>query len=263
MRSQCVAKSHSLPFDIAVIVAVLNEAANISQVLQSVTTQAKDPCAISQIVLVDGGSRDNTINLAKQIASRSKVPIKIISSPERGRALQFNWGVRYAVSPKVFLFLHGDTILPKYFDEAVRDTLLKPNTIAGSFSLGFRNSKQRLALAVIAFFANVRSKLLQLPFGDQGLFMFSNNFYKLGGFPPQLFMEDVEMISRLKRLNQGRIRIAPVKVWTDARRWNSVGVWKTSLLNQFILFCYYFRLVKLDKLALWYRQLYTIKEMTR
>ncbi|EME31821.1 glycosyl transferase, group 2 family protein [Galdieria sulphuraria] len=263
-RLQCLANSHSLPVvHISVIVAALNEAANISQVLQSVINEAKDPCAINEVVLVDAGSRDNTVDLAKKMASKSKVPIRIISSPERGRAFQFNWGVRYAASSNVFLFLHGDTILPKHYDETVRDTLLKPNTVAGAFSLGFRNSERKLALTFIAFFANVRSKLFQLPFGDQGLFLFSTKFHKLGGFPRQLFMEDVEIISRLKRLHQGRIRIAPVKVWTDARRWNSVGIWKTTLLNQFLLFCYYFRLVRLDKLALWYHQLYTVDDRLR
>ncbi|GJD10324.1 hypothetical protein Gasu2_45210 [Galdieria sulphuraria] len=141
-RLQCLANSHSLPVvHISVIVAALNEAANISQVLQSVINEAKDPCAINEVVLVDAGSRDNTVDLAKKMASKSKVPIRIISSPERGRAFQFNWGVRYAASSNVFLFLHGDTILPKHYDETVRDTLLKPNTVAGAFSLGFRNSE--------------------------------------------------------------------------------------------------------------------------
>lgn len=135
---------------------------------------------------------------------------------------------------------------------------MKPNTVAGAFSLGFRNSNRKVALSIIAFFANIRSKLFQLPFGDQGLFLSCTNFYKLGGFPRQRFLEDVEIINRLKRLKLGKIRTAPVKVSTDARRWNSVGIWKTTLLNQFIMFCYCFHLVSLDRLALWYRQLYSV-----
>lgn len=105
---------------ITVIITVLNEEANISQVLQSVTAQAKDSSTIKKVVVVDGGSQDNTLKLAKQFSSRSKVPIRIVSSPERGRALQFNWGVKYAVSSGVFLFLHGDTVLPRHFDVAIR-----------------------------------------------------------------------------------------------------------------------------------------------
>jgi rSAM/selenodomain-associated transferase 2 len=249
---------HLSPVHIAVVVTVLNEASNISQVLETVTTQPKDYNAIKQVIVVDGGSKDNTICLAKQLASRSKVPLKVVSSPYKGRAFQFNLGAERAVSCDAFLFLHGDTILPRHYDETIRHTLSKPDTVAGAFSLGFRTSKRKLALQMIAFFANLRSRLFQLPFGDQGLFLLSTTFYKLGGFPRQHFLEDVEIIRRLKRLKQGKIRIAPVKVWTDARRWNSAGVWKTTLLNQFILFCYHFRLVTLDKLALWYHRWYSV-----
>ena len=98
--------------------------------------------------------------------------------------------------------------------------------------------------------ANWRSAGRQLPYGDQGIFLRAKTFHELGGYPELPLMEDYEFIRRARGL--GRIVIAPASVLTSGRRWQRLGVWRTTLLNQFLILAY--RLgVSPRRIADWYR----------
>jgi rSAM/selenodomain-associated transferase 2 len=150
---------------------------------------------------------------------------------------------------ELLLFLHADTILPPGFATWIRKILAQPKVAAGAFS--FRLDASSPALKMIEWVASWRSRFLQMPYGDQGLFVRSSLFREVGGFRDMPIMEDFEFICRLRRW--GRIRTSPIPAITSARRWQEVGLWRTTLLNQAIVLSYWVG-VPPARLARWYRK---------
>lgn len=219
--------------DISIIIPTLNEEsqAHLWQGLAALT---------GEVIIVDGGSTDTTVALARKQGFR----VEICSG---GRGAQLNFGAQLA-SGKVLLFLHADTRLPPDFASAIPACLQQPETIAGAFSLAIDNAG--LGLRFICFCANLRSRLFQLPYGDQAIFLRRNDFLRLGGFPPTAIMEDFLFLQHIK--SQGHIQTLPQKVYTSARRWHKKGILRTTLINQMMIIGYYTG-IPLDKLALLYR----------
>lgn len=220
---------------ISVIIPVLNEAATIQETLSEFP-------AVSgvEVIIVDGGSQDETVTLAQSMG------MKVISAP-LGRASQMNAGAAVATGD-ILLFLHGDTRLPHEFDHWVRQILQEPGTIAGAFELRI-DSEQR-GLRWVERMVNWRSHFLALPYGDQAIFLKAAVFRDLGGFPELPIMEDFEFIRGLRRL--GKIGIIPTPVITSGRRWQRLGVLKTTLINQLIIAGYYLG-ISPNRLVRWYR----------
>ncbi|MGF1541238.1 MAG: TIGR04283 family arsenosugar biosynthesis glycosyltransferase [Pleurocapsa sp.] len=209
---------------ISIIIPVLNEAAIIESTLERLT---ENPHV--EIIVVDGGSSDRTVDLAQQMTG-----VTVIIVANLGRAAQMNAGAAMARG-KYLLFLHVDTRLPVNYSELVRETLIQPEVIAGAFELGI--DSQAKSLRLVEFFVKMRSHLCSLPYGDQAIFLTKKVFVEIGGFPDLPIMEDFELIQRLK--SQGKIAIAPAKIITSPRRWQKLGVWRTTLINQLVIFGYY------------------------
>jgi hypothetical protein len=207
---------------ISIIVPTLNEEENIEACLAS----TECPSAVERIV-VDGGSDDRTAEIARSCGAR------VISRP-RGRGRQMNAGAQVA-SGDLLLFLHADTRLPAHYADKVRATLSLPGIAAGAFE--FRLDDTSTSLRFIERVANWRSRRLQLPYGDQAIFLRSSQFHAAGGFPDTPIMEDYEFIVRLKKY--GRIYTAPYPARTSARRWGKLGTWRATLLNEAVVVAYY------------------------
>ena len=219
---------------ISAIVPVLNEAPRLQRTLAQLQTAQN-----LETIVVDGGSRDGSDAIALNAGAR------VVSAP-RGRAVQMNAGAEVATG-EILLFLHGDTQLPPGFDRLVRQHLVNPQTIAGAFELSIEGDLR--GLKTIASVANWRSRHWQMPYGDQGLFMEAATFQRLGGFPELPLMEDFEFARRLKR--QGRIAIVPAAVSVSGRRWQKLGVWRTTAINQAIALAYLLGFPP-ELLARWY-----------
>jgi len=220
--------------NLSVIIPVLNEAETIAQTLQYLQAPAVE------IILVDGGSSDPTVAIAKESGA------KVILSPEPGRAIQMNTGAQYATADTL-LFLHADTQLPLNYRQLVQETLAKPKTVAGAFLLKING--QNPLLRLIEKGVNARSRFLQMPYGDQGIFLKKETFEKVGGFPILPIMEDFQLIRTLKK--QGKIRLAAASVLTSARRWERLGVIQTTLINQIIIIGYFLGIPP-SQLKQWY-----------
>ncbi|MGB5632698.1 MAG: TIGR04283 family arsenosugar biosynthesis glycosyltransferase [Waterburya sp.] len=210
-------------FIISIIIPVFNEAAIIKQTL----VELKQYSGI-EIIVVDGGSQDNTVAIAQQIAT------KVLTVLGKGRAGQMNAGADIAQGD-LLLFLHADTQLPPGFIKLIIETLKQPKIIAGAFELAIDGSER--SLRWVEILVKIRSHLLSLPYGDQAIFISKQAFFESGGFAEIPIMEDFEFIKRIK--NIGRIAIAPAAVTTSGRRWQKLGVWQTTLINQFIIAGYY------------------------
>lgn len=221
-RSRVLKQSDATTGQISVIIPVLNEADNISKTLSSVGHGDN-----RETIVVDGGSFDNTVSIARTLGA------KIIKSlPPRSR--QMNQGAD-AASGDILLFLHADTRLPENYDRHILSTVNQPGVAAGAFELSI--DSPGLVLRFIERIANWRSRCLKTPYGDQGIFVSSRIFNQLGGFPDIPIMEDFELIRRLRK--KGDIVTLPEPVRTSARRWLNYGILKTTLVNQLIVVSYF------------------------
>jgi rSAM/selenodomain-associated transferase 2 len=220
---------------ISVIIPTYNEAQNIQSTIEQVNR-----CKSSdlEIIVVDGGSQDGTIAIAIQCNA-------VVLQSKPGRAMQMNAGAAIAQG-NILLFLHGDTQVPKAFDRWVEDAL--ESAIAGAFELTIAGKNWQLRL--IEWGITVRSHVLQLPYGDQAIFIKADTFHRFGGFPELPIMEDFVLIQKLKK--RGRIAIVPATVRTSARRWQTQGIWKTTLMNQVMILGFYLG-VRPETLRRWYR----------
>ena len=219
---------------ISVIIPTLNEADYLPQTLGSLRDAEN-----LEVIVVDGGSNDGTTRIAERRGNR------VLRSPP-GRALQMNAGAR-AASGSILLFLHADTCLPPGFDSAVLAALRKPGVVAGAFRL--RIGAPGLSLRILEQAVNIRSRVLRMPYGDQGIFVHKTTFHELGGFPALPVMEDFEFVRRLRR--RGGIRIASLPVITSGRRWQELGPWRTTWINQKVILGYCLG-VSPERLAVWY-----------
>ena len=221
---------------ISSIIPTLNEAQSLTATLKSAQATVD-----VETIVVDGGSSDETAELARTFAAT----LLVVAG---GRAKQLNAGAR-AATGDVLLFLHGDTRLPERFAEHVLNLLATPGTVAGAFKLGIDGTA--IGLRVVEKLANFRSRLFQMPYGDQAIFTRSDLFHSIGGFPDMPIMEDFVFVRRLKK--EGRIALAPVAVTTSSRRWLKVGILKTTLINQVVLLAYFLGSDP-KQLARWYRR---------
>jgi len=207
---------------ISVIITALNEEERIGPCLESARGGSAD-----EIIVVDGGSEDRTVEAARRSGA------KVLSSPP-GRARQLNTGAKEA-SGDILLFLHADTLLPRGYEKPVRETLSQAGTAAGAFE--FQLDATSFSLRMIERVANWRARYLQMPYGDQAIFLSAFLFHAVGGYPDMPIMEDFELIRRLKK--KGRIRIARLPAVTSGRRWLTFGAWRTTLTHWTIVMAYY------------------------
>jgi rSAM/selenodomain-associated transferase 2 len=199
---------------LSIVMPALNEAAVIE-----VALAALQPLRARgvELVLADGGSQDGTPALAGPWVDA------VVAAP-RGRAVQMNSGADRARGP-LLLFLHADTRLPTLAD------LLVQQAVAGGAHWGrfdVRIEGRPWMLRVVAALMNLRSRLTGIATGDQAIFVTREAFERIGGFPLQPLMEDIELSRRLERI--GPPACLRARVCTSGRRWEQRGVWRTIFL---------------------------------
>lgn len=203
--------------------------------------QVQDGAAL-EIIVADGGSADDTC----AIAEARGVQVVVATG---GRGAQLNRGADLAQGD-MLLFLHADTQLPPGFATLVRQTLAQPNVVAGAFELAIDGPGW--GLRWVEWGVKWRSRWLCLPYGDQAIFLSAQRFRQVGGFAPLPIMEDFDLVQRLAR--RGHIAIVPTPVTTSSRRWQRLGVGRTTLVNQGMVIGYWLGL-DINQLARWYRGL--------
>lgn len=170
---------------LSVVIPTLNAAASLPATLTALVEGAPD------IVVADGGSADGTPALARELGCR------VIEAP-RGRGSQLALGAA-AARGDWLLFLHADTVLAPGWPDAVQRFTSDPKNAerAGYFRFALDDSASaaRRLEAVVAW----RSRVLGLPYGDQGLLVAGSFYRALGGFRPLPLMEDVDLVRRIGR----------------------------------------------------------------
>ncbi|MBM4327195.1 MAG: glycosyltransferase [Deltaproteobacteria bacterium] len=203
---------------VSVIIPTLDEEATIGSALLRVVGIPG-----AEVIVADGGSKDRTVELALSLGAR-------VVTSSVGRARQMNAGAGQATGDTL-VFLHADTLLPEGWLDAAQDLLNRPGTTLGAFT--FKLDQKSASFRLIEKLANLRARLMQMPYGDQVLFLRAGLFHRLGGFPDLPVMEDFELVRRAR--GQGKVRIASLPAVTSARRWGSLGVLRLTLVHQLIL----------------------------
>ncbi len=200
---------------LSIIVPCLNEGESIGQALAALAPlRARG----AEVIVVDGGSSDGTVERAAPLADR-------VISAARGRASQMNAGAARARG-EIMLFLHADTLLPESADALVVEGLKRSRRGWGRFDVVISGGNP--LLRVVAWLMNVRSRLTGIATGDQAIFVMRSLFTAAGGYPEIALMEDIALSKRLKRF--GRPLCLRHRLVASGRRWEKHGVVRTILL---------------------------------
>lgn len=203
---------------ISIVIPVLNEAENISNLLLHLTKNASTE-NISEIIIIDGGSNDGTQKAVEKFSKSTDTFIVKLFTSEKGRAKQMNAGARIAKG-NILYFLHADSFPPKDFDSHIISEVEKGN-LAGCFRMKFDSNHWWLKLA---------GWLTQFSWracrgGDQSQFITQSLFNDIDGFDENYYIyEDNILINELYKRKQ----FVVIQQWlvTSARRYHQKGIWK-------------------------------------
>lgn len=195
---------------VTAVVPTWREAAEIGRSLRSLRAGGVD-----EIIVVDGGSDDDTVELARRHADK-------VLERTGGLFAQLNHGAR-AASGDVLMFHYADVQFPVKGHDAIDRALEDERVVGGAFALLFASGSSRYR--VIAGGANLRNRVRLGPFGDQSIFVRAAAFDKVGGFREGRFLEDLQLVERLRR--RGRFRLLDEPVRASVRRWERMGVLRT------------------------------------
>ena len=225
---------------ISIIIPTLNEANFLARTLHNLTRLNPPP---KEIIIVDGGSQDNTLKIARQVG------ITPIVSSQAGRSIQMNLGVKVATGDYL-CFLHADTLVPDDLVTVIEKTLDNPTIACGGFislMTGTLNTRWSFTLnnylktyyAPLLFRPHLFIKGLRILFGDQVMFCRRTDFLDCGGFDRELpILEDANLC--LKLLQYGRIYQVDRIVQSSDRRVAKLGFLKAHALYFYVGFLWGF-----------------------
>ncbi len=178
---------------------------------------------IREVILVDGGSEDQTRRLAEGSGAT------VLTAPEKGRAAQLRHGADQARGDWL-LFLHADTALSRDWAERAKTHLAERPDKAAAFTLAFRSDHPMAK--TVARRANWRARTLGLPYGDQGLLVSRKLYKDVGGYPQTSFMEDVQIV---RAIGKKRLSHLSAEARTDASKYDRDGWRKRSWQNAYLI----------------------------
>lgn len=207
---------------LSIVIPVLNEATRIEECVERAHAQGRSSAQEVEVIVVDGGSSDGTVERARALADRlGPDVIRVIVAPRRGRARQLNAGAREAKGD-VVVFLHVDTDLPH--DAASRIArVVHDGADYGWFTVRIASNDPRLRFASRIW--SLRSRVFVSSTGDQAQFFRRDFFFRAGAYPPFDVCEDLAILRHARRIGRHACIDAPVT--TSARRWEANGVGRT------------------------------------
>ena len=201
---------------ISIIIPTINEANNLPLLLSDISIIQKD----GEIIIVDCGSKDKTIDLANIYGA------KVYKSKKRNRGLQLDLGARNAKG-EWLLFLHADTRLTPDWHTKIKSVLKGDKNYIYYFK--FKVNDKKKIYRVLEILVNFRSRYFKKPYGDQGLIIHRSIYYENNGFRKIPLMEDVDFFRRLK--NKENLKQLNLPIFTSSRKWERTNIFLQALKN--------------------------------
>lgn len=204
-------------WDISVIIPTYNEAKDIGRCIECILDIAPD----IELIVVDGGSLDETVNITRRYSVKTIQDIK-------NRAIQMNKGAERS-RKDILLFLHADCLLE---DNALSEIIksIRDGYIGGCLSQEIDSSK--IIYRFIEFSGNIRARMFKIFYGDQAIFVRKDIFFEIGGFDEVELFDDIIFSKKLR--GKGKTVVLKQKVYTSPRRWERQGIIKTTIINWMI-----------------------------
>jgi len=211
-----------MPAEISLVIPTLNAAGELPDCLDTMM-EGLAAGLIRELIITDGGSQDATGRIADAAGARF-----ILGTASRGGQLQRGCS---AAKGNWLLVLHADTQLEAGWSKVVAQHLRDGGGKPAYFRLRFR-AKGMMPL-LVAGWANLRSRLFGLSYGDQGLLMQRSDYYAVGGYRDQALMEDVALVRQLNGLVE-----LPAHALTCASRYQQQGWLRRGTGNLVLLLRY-------------------------
>ncbi len=200
--------------EISVIIPTFNEELTIGKTLDVLAPLVN----VDEIIIVDGGSTDKTIEIAEKYKQVKK--LKIIKFAEANRGKQLHEGTKHA-SSDIFWFLHADTRPVQGCARQIKAFMRYEEVVGGNFEVVF-DGKSRWARFLTKLYPQLRS--IGLIYGDSAIFARRETYEKIRGYKPLPLFEDVNFYKRLQK--KGRFQHINLPVTTSSRRFeNRSFVW--------------------------------------
>ena len=209
-----------MPAPLSLIVPTLNAQDDLPRLMETAIA-GLGAGVLREMIVADGGSVDDTVAVAEAAGAR-------VVTGARGRGAQIGAGIAAARAPWL-LVLHVDSALPDGWSEAVSAAMAQPDR-AWVFRLAFR--AEGFGARRTAAWANLRSRVFGLPYGDQGLLIARDLLAAVGGYPDLPLMEDVALARRLGRARLGHL---PATLTTGAERYLAEGWTRRGARNLWTL----------------------------
>ena len=203
---------------LSVIIPTLNEAIHLPLLLADLNAYPYD----FELTIVDGGSLDLTISIA-QIQG-----VDVIKSSKKNRGYQLKTGAQNAKGDWL-LFLHADSRLDPTWVKSLFKIIQNKTSENFAWYFDFKIKKNNLEFRFLELAVAIRSLLLQLPYGDQGLLIHKSMYYKSGGFSSLKLMEDLDFITRVTKTN--KVKRIRENIYTDDIKWANSNIIKRAIKN--------------------------------
>jgi len=201
---------------ISIIIPTINEANNLPLLLSDLSDIQKE----GEIIIVDCGSKDKTIDIANIYGA------KVFISKERNRGLQLDIGAKNSKGDW-FIFLHADTRLRHDWFRKINSLLKRGNNYIYYFKFKINNKK--IIFRVLEILVNFRSKYFKQPFGDQGLIIHRSIYFKNNGYRKIPLMEDIDFLRRFN--NKKDLKQLNLPIFTSSRKWEKTNIFLQALKN--------------------------------
>ncbi len=203
-------------FKISIIIPTINEANNLPLLISDLSTTHKE----GEIIIVDCGSEDKTIDIAKIHGA------KVYQSEERNRGLQLDIGAMNSKG-EWLIFLHADTRLTHDCFTKIKSVFEGDKNFIYYFK--FRINDTKMIYRFLEIFVNIRSQYFKQPYGDQGLIIHRSVYLKNNGFRKIPLMEDVDFFRRLK--NKKDLKQLNLPIFTSSRKWKRTNIFLQAFRN--------------------------------